>query len=1340
MPLVVHRQCPTKIAIPVSVRGHISTGFVRFILIFILLISRVSVMSQFNVTDFSITGAAVYTGGGCFRLTPEAVGQGGTLWYRQRISLASDFDIKATVYLGVNDQTGADGMAFVLQTLSNTFGNTGGGLGYGGLSPSLAVEMDTWNNANDPVFDHIALMRNGVTDHQDPNNLQGPFELLPNQANAEDGVTRPVRIVWTAATKRFQFYFNNVLKIDRTGDIVTEIFGGDPHVYWGFTATTGAYINEQRVCVTEYVVTPQKICSVPNFQQPAEQCLSGNRFSFVNTTVEQGTVQYTWRFGDGSVSTQKDPVKTYAAAGVYDVKLLVSGNGGCLDSVTRQVRVRQTPAAGFQVDNAGQCLRSNLFSFLSAPQPSGLSVSRLWRFGDGSVSTLTDPTYSYASPGGRTVRLTVTSSEGCADSSERSLQVHGMPFAAFTVDDTVLCLNRNVFRFTDVSVAAAGTVRSWLFGDGSVGAGQSVSKAYPVAGAYDVRLTLVSAEGCRDSVTKVVRVLAVPKAAFDVDDADQCLRGNLFSFRNLSQANGTTASYAWSFGDGASSVVVDPAHAYASAGVRLVSLRVLSTEGCRDSVSRSVEVLLHPVAVFDVPADQCHRGNLFRFTSQSTLAGGGISDTRWSFGDGATATGLQSQRAYVQPGAYTASLYVLGTNGCRDTLSRTFAVHPNPSVQPVASPAAQCLSGNQFRLQVASTIASGSVASHGWDFGDGTGAGGNAAMHSYSRHGVFQGRVWALSDRGCGDTTAFTADVRPEPNAVFTVEGSSTICEGDAVRLRSGGEMPGRQHQWLLAGSPIAGATDSLLTARQAGSYQLRVTLGICQRTSTPLLVTVNPMPAMSADPPAARCLTGNLFTFQSRSTVASGTVGHRWDLGDGSQGQGPVVTHAYGASGQFRVRLTVTTDKGCADSLFLTAVVHAEPEVIVSPGPMREICAGDSLLLVSGSLPGSGTIRSLQWRFDGQPLAGAVGGTLMVRQAGQYRLEVENSNGCRTSGGDMRLVVNPLPVGSLVQPGLPVICEGSALVLSASGADSYTWQRNGILVVGAIGDRLSVTQPGVYTVWAVSAKGCRAPIPGSVTAVLQRRPMLAFRVADRCVGLPLAMVNNSDTIGSGPLTWQWDFGDGGVSAAFAPTHTYVRTGAWTVTLKVLSPNCPAHNAMLTRSLTVDSPRVAVRYRPLNAVRDIPLPLEARGFGVQYRWTPSIGLNRYDTARPVFRHDSEVDYRIRIETSTGCVTVDSLLVMMFPGSDIYVPKAFSPNGDGHNDRLEVFLAGITEIGYFRIYNRWGQLVYETRTPLQPWDGVSRGVPQPSDTYVWVVEGLTVSGSRVVRRGQFVLIR
>jgi gliding motility-associated-like protein len=160
----------------------------------------------------------------------------------------------------------------------------------------------------------------------------------------------------------------------------------------------------------------------------------------------------------------------------------------------------------------------------------------------------------------------------------------------------------------------------------------------------------------------------------------------------------------------------------------------------------------------------------------------------------------------------------------------------------------------------------------------------------------------------------------------------------------------------------------------------------------------------------------------------------------------------------------------------------------------------------------------------------------------------------------------------------------------------------------------------------------------------------------------------------------------------------------------------------------------------VNAVSNRDLPLEARGFGAVYAWTPSTGLSRSDTARPVFRSDREQDYRVRIETVTGCVTVDSLLVRMFPSSEVYVPRAFSPNGDGHNDLLEVFLVGIREVRYFRVFNRWGQLVYETTGRMQLWDGQVRGVRQPADSYVWMADCVTEEGVRIVRRGQVVLIR
>jgi gliding motility-associated-like protein len=1147
-------------------------------------------------------------------------------------------------------------------------------------------------------------------------------------------------VVWTAATRRFQFYFNNVLKIDQTLDIVATVFGGDPNVFWGFTGTTGALSNEQRLCLTQVTVTPQRVCSVPSFEQPAEQCLKGNRFTLVNTTVEQGAVQYLWRFGDGVTSVDKHPIRSFAAAGVYAVTLVVSG-GGCVDSVTRQVRVKPSPAATFQVDVVEQCLLSNRYTFTSTPQVPGLAVTYHWRFSDGRVSTLPNPVHVFQTMGEWEVRLRVTSSEGCSDSSDRVVKVIGMPIADFRVDDTLQCLNRNVFRFTDASLAFGSSLaRSWQFGDGSAGAGLSVSRTYAAAGSFAVRLTVASPEGCRDSVTKVVRVLPVPVAAFDVDDADQCLRGNRFTFRNLTQANGTTVAYRWDFGDGASSAAVGPVHGYATAGVRAVKLRAGATNGCVDSVTRTLEVLAHPVAGFDVPAAQCLRGNLMRVASRSAMSGGVIADTRWSFGDGGSAVGLQADRSYAQPGTYAVRLTVTASNGCSDTLEQPVTVHPNPTVAPLAAAAPQCLTGNQFSWTVSSTIVSGTVVSHTWNMGDGVVRTGRSVTHAYASPGLYPVRVWAVSDRGCTDTAVAAGDVRPEPSAVLSADRPGEVCAGERILLRSGPELPGRQHQWLLDGNPLAGATDSFLLVSRAGQYRLRVVLGICQRTSGSFPVVVHPVPAVVPEVSAPQCLTGNRFQFTSRSTVVSGTLSEVWRFGDGGQGVGASVTHAYGAAGTFRAWLVATTDKGCVDSGMVTALVHAEPEVVVTPGPAPEICQGDSLQLVSASLAGSGTIRSLQWVWDGQPVSGAVSPSLTVRRAGRYRLDVENSHGCRKAGTDVVLTVNPLPGGILSQPVLPVICEGSALTLQATGADSYEWMFEGVLLPGATGGQVAVTYPGRYTVVGVSVKGCRNPIAGSVQAVLNRRPKPAFQASDRCVGLPLTFKNTSDTAGAGPLTWQWDFGDGAGSAVSSPTHVYLRPGPVSVTMRLLSVQCPTHHSTAVRTLTVDVPRRPLRYPAVNAVSNRDLPLEARGFGAVYAWTPSAGLSRSDTSKPVFRSDREQDYRIRIETVTGCVTVDSLLVRMFPSSEVYVPRAFSPNGDGHNDLLEVFLVGIREVKYFRVFNRWGQLVYETSGRLQYWDGQIRGVRQPADSYVWLADCVTEEGVRIVRRGQVVLIR
>jgi gliding motility-associated-like protein len=140
-----------------------------------------------------------------------------------------------------------------------------------------------------------------------------------------------------------------------------------------------------------------------------------------------------------------------------------------------------------------------------------------------------------------------------------------------------------------------------------------------------------------------------------------------------------------------------------------------------------------------------------------------------------------------------------------------------------------------------------------------------------------------------------------------------------------------------------------------------------------------------------------------------------------------------------------------------------------------------------------------------------------------------------------------------------------------------------------------------------------------------------------------------------------------------------------------------------------------VRYPTLTGSVNAPLQLQARAIGNNnsYLWHPPIGLNQSQIKAPIFRYDKETEYTIRIKQQNGCETVDTVLVRMRNNvkcPEVFVPKAWSPNQDGHNDRLFPLTTGAVQLKFFRIFNRWGQLVFETNEIGKGWDGIYKGVP------------------------------
>jgi len=146
-----------------------------------------------------------------------------------------------------------------------------------------------------------------------------------------------------------------------------------------------------------------------------------------------------------------------------------------------------------------------------------------------------------------------------------------------------------------------------------------------------------------------------------------------------------------------------------------------------------------------------------------------------------------------------------------------------------------------------------------------------------------------------------------------------------------------------------------------------------------------------------------------------------------------------------------------------------------------------------------------------------------------------------------------------------------------------------------------------------------------------------------------------------------------------------------------------------------------------------------------FTWNPTYGLDSPFISHPIATLSSEVGdqftYIVRATDAAGCYGEDNIIITIFKtGPDIFVPSAFTPNGDGLNDIIKPIPVGVQYINFFRIYNRWGQLVYETNEIGQGWDGKLKGVPQSTNVYVYTVQGVDYLGNKIFRKGTVTLIR
>jgi len=1021
-----------------------------------------------TVAQYQINGNAAQTACNCYRLTTATNGQNGSVWNVNLFDLSNSFDFTFDVFLGCNDG-GADGLAFVLQPLSTNAGSSGGGLGYAGINPSVAIEMDTYQNGGEPGFDHMAIQRNGDVSHGGPNTLAGPVQISAATGNVEDCAWHQLNVVWDATTNTLTAYFDGVLRLTYTGDIVNNIFGGNPNVFWGFTSATGGSNNEHRFCNT---INPAFIITSPT------QCV-GIPVDFESASaVATGQITaFDWDFGDGTTGSGGLVSHTYATSGTFDVELTISSEG-CTETSTTQVTINPQPNFSLGPDQAicdgetiqitatglsgGEAIQWDPITALDNPgitnpnaTPTATTTYTLGVIdangcpniddiaitvnplpvaeaganqticnqdvtsmaGSGGTSYSWNPTTDLADATSATTQanpsattnyvLTVSDPNGCQDTDDMTITVNPLPIVDAGTDDG-MCDGQQTVQLT----ASGATTYSWTPTTGL----SNPSIANPVFDGSTTTIFTVTgtdANGCENTDDLEVTVFPLPIADF-AQPADVCLGNPTIIVDNSS---GSNILYAWDFDDG-SAINTDPSptHTYTTDGLFTVSLGVIDQNGCTATSSSTTNVFPLPSPSMNITDGQEFCENeVIEFVNEST---GSIASVFWDFGDNAFLPAFPNTTSNLDDptftyynfafSPYTVTLGITDAAGCYEQAQVVIVVHDKPRAEFTSTTACQ---GVATDFTDESTVNAAIINSWIWDFGDGSGTASSAnPSYQFAQPGIYQTELIAETDAGCKDTIMHQVLVNPTP--VVSIAGIDTCLNDQTTFVNNSTPQDNTitNWDWDFGNGVTTTGISAATTYTDYGTFTVSLTAtsdsGCVASTATQVEVFPNPEPAFNLI--TAEGCTPHEVVFVNQSTIATGqNAAYVWDFGDGNSDTSPNSFNTYPDSGYYNITLSATSTEGC------TTVLIEENAVRANITPVAGFSQSDEKLsLLDAELELSDQsfhAITWDWSFGDGTLSTDINPVHTYNEPGTYdlRLTVTNGNCEDTKYG--RVKVEPI-------------------------------------------------------------------------------------------------------------------------------------------------------------------------------------------------------------------------------------------------------------------------------------------------------------------------------------------
>lgn len=767
-----------------------------------------------------------------------------------------------------------------------------------------------------------------------------------------------------------------------------------------------------------------------------------------------------------------------------------------------------------------------------------------------------------------------------------------------------------------------------------------------------------------------------------------------------------------------------------------------------------------PVAVPDFTSSGACNGLNISFTNTTTPS---ANTYFWDFGDGSTltdTTGVVSPNySYPTLGIYTATLIINAGTPCADTASHVVNLSYVDAEFLNDAPACK---GVPINFTDTSDVDPGSsITSWAWSFGDGFTSTSQNPSHPYNAGGAFTVTLITTTAAGCTDTMTHVVNIQGLPianagNDTVSCTNNSTINLGGTVLNAGGG-------QWYATGAftpnsftlnPTYTPTASAVTNGSDTLMLVTTSNALCPADTDLVVISFYAGPTVNAGGDISVCKDTVSIPVCGTVTVASGGV---WQTtGTGTFVNAALTCTQYIPSsadttaGSVIVYITTTGNGNCLSaSDSINILFTSTPYATITAND--SFCASNPVNLAVNITTGSGIWSSsgtgtfapsdtaLNGIYNPSPLDDSNGGFNLYFTS-------TNNGGCRAKYDTLPITLIPSPTAAFASvpacPTFPVSFNDAST--SSGSVVGWNWNFGDASANSTLQNPTHVYGAGgPYNVQLIvtSNNGCVDTLNQTVNVF--EKPVANFNADGICLSDGTLFTDSSTVIGSTISVWNWTFGDGGTSAVQNPAvHYYGNIGPWTASLIVQSAQGCIDTAAQTVSL-LPGPVAGFTVDDITANIGQTVNFTDMSTNGATAWFWDFGDSQTDSTsnlqNPTHVYNTGGYYQVCLYATDGNGCTDTICKQEIVSLPPAVPSGFTPNGDGQNDIFYVYGGPFRSLE-FKIYNNWGELIFESSKQSDGWDGKRKGIDQPIGVYVYTVVGVTEDGETHKLSGDVTLLR